>query len=313
MTHTALAMHTPPTRSPLRSTLTALLVSVSPVAACGQQTDTTVAVQPNARVQIQNFAGSVTVRGWDRSAVRVVAGQNRRDGVQVRERDGLLSIVTVSRTGVPAPLDYEISVPMRATLDISGTYTDITVEGVRGPVSANTVQGDVRLRGGDGVISLKSVQGSVVLQDASGRIEVNGVNKGLTLRNVSGDIAAETVNGSILLDGIESSDVEAVTVNGRVSYDGTIRDRGRYRFATHNGSIVVSIPERANATVAAVSYEGTFSSRFALPASATTASNGPRHRANFALGTGSARVEAESFQGSIILARPGDAVARPKE
>jgi len=313
MTHTGLAMHPRLARSPLRSTLAALFVSLLPVGACAQQTDTTVAVQPNARIQIQNFAGSVSVRGWDRSSVRVVASQNRRDEVRIRERDGLLTIVTVSRTGVPAPLDYEISVPVRASLDIGGTYTDITIEGVRGPVGATTVQGDVRLRGGDGVISLKSVQGSVTLQDASGRIEVNGVNKGLTLHNVTGDIAAETVNGSILLDGIQSSDVEAVTVNGRVAYDGTIRDRGRYRFATHNGSIIVSIPERANATIAAVSYEGTFSSRFGLPAAAGTETNGPRRRANFALGTGSARVEAESFQGTIILTRPGDAVVRPKE
>ena len=76
--------------------------------------------------------------------------------------------------------------------------------------------------------------------------------------------------------------------------------------------LVKSVPA-ANATIAAVSYEGTFSSRFGLPATAATETNGPRRRANFALGTGSARVEAESFQGTIILTRPGDAVARPKE
>src|SRR5512143_110743 len=83
------------------------------------------------------------------------------------------------------------------------------------------------------------VDGAVSAQDATGRIEVNGVNKGIALRNVNGDIAAETVNGSIELDGIESSDVDAETVNGGVSYAGSIRDRGRYRFASHNGSITV--------------------------------------------------------------------------
>jgi DUF4097 and DUF4098 domain-containing protein YvlB len=301
-------------RSPFRSrSLAVLLVAAAPMAACAQQTDTTIAVPPDARIRIQNFAGSVTVRAWDRSAVRVVAGQSHRDDVQVRDRDGTLSITTVSRTGVPAPLDYEITVPVKASLDIGGTYTDITVDGVRGSVSATTVQGGVSLRGGDGVISLKSVEGSITVKDATGRIEVNGVNKGLALRNVDGDIAAETVNGSIVLDGIESSDVEAVTVNGRVTYDGTIRDRGRYRFGTHDGNITISIPERANATIAAVTYRGTFSSRFGLPSGAANGSSGPRRRADFAFGTGSARVEAESFQGSIILARPGDAIARPKE
>ena len=294
-----------------RVALATTMAAVSPIAACAQQTDTTIAVQPNARVQMQNFAGSIRVRAWDRNAVRVHAGQSRRDEVRVQGGDAALSIVTVSKSGVPAPLDYEIMVPARAALDISGTYTDIEIDGVRGSVSATTVQGGVTLRGGDGVISLKSVDGAVSAQDATGRIEVNGVNKGIALRNVNGDIAAETVNGSIELDGIESSDVDAETVNGGVSYAGSIRDRGRYRFASHNGSITVSIPERTNATVAAVSYQGTFSSRFEIPKLVADAPGSPR-RANFALGNGSARIEAESFQGNIILARPGDPAIRPR-
>ena len=291
-----------------------LLVCLAPIVACAQQTDTTIAVQPNARIQIQNFAGSIKVRGWERNAVRIVAGESRRDEVRVQGRDAAVSISTVSRSGVPAPLDYEVTVPIRASLDIGGTYTEISIEGVRGSVSATTVQGEVTLRGGDGVISLKSVEGAVTVQDAVGRIEVNGVNKGLTLRNVNGDIAAETVNGSILMDGIESDEVDAETVNGRVTYDGTIKDRGRYRFGSHSGAVIVSIPERVNATIAAVTYQGTFSSRFALPNAAgdSSAGEGVRRRANFAFGDGSARVEAESFQGSIILARPGDAVIRQR-
>ena len=292
--------------------LVTLVLGLAPLVACAQQTDTTIAVQPNARIQVQNFAGSVKVRSWDKSAVRIVAGESRRDEVRVQRGDALVAIATVSKSGVPAPLDYEITIPARASLDVGGTYTDIRIDGVRGSVSATTVQGEVTLRGGDGVVSLKSVEGAVIVEDATGRIEVNGVNKGLTLRNVRGDITAETVNGSIVLDGIDSDDVDAETVNGRVTYEGTIKDRGRYRFASHSGTIVVSVPERSNATVAAVTYQGTFSSRFELPNAAADASSGPRRRANFAFGNGSARIEAESFQGSIILARPGDAVMRER-
>jgi DUF4097 and DUF4098 domain-containing protein YvlB len=291
----------------------ALVAGVAPLVACAQQTDTTIAVQPNARIQVQNFAGSVKVHGWDRDAVRIVAGESRHDEVRVQRGDAVVAITTVNKSGVPAPLDYEITIPKRASLDVGGTYTDIRIDGVRGSVTATTVQGEVTLHGGDGVVSLKSVQGAVTIEDASGRIEVNGVNKGITLRNVRGDITAETVNGSIVLDGIDSDDVDAETVNGRVTYEGTIKDRGRYRFASHSGTIVVSVPEKTNATVAAVTYQGTFSSRFDLPnGAAGDPASGPRRRANFAFGNGSARIEAESFQGSIILARPGDAVIRER-
>lgn len=286
-------------------------VLLLPAAACAQSTDTTVAVTPNARIQIQNFAGTIAVRAWDRSAVRVVTNRMERDEVRITGRESAVSIATVARTGAPAPVNYEITVPAGASLDIGGTYTEITIEGVRGPVSAATVQGGVTLRGGDGVISLKSVEGVVSVRDARGRIEANGVNRGIVVSNVTGDIVAETVNGSIALDGIESSNVEAVTVNGRVTYEGVIHDRGRYRFATHNGTIIVSVPEQANATIAAVTYEGSFSSRFDVPVAATTGA-GVQRRATFALGNGSARIEAESFQGSIVLARPGDPSLKPR-
>jgi DUF4097 and DUF4098 domain-containing protein YvlB len=280
--------------------------AITPVTACAQQTDTTITAQPNARVQIRNFAGSIKVRTWDRNTVHVVAPTRRKDDVRIQATDAEIDISAVGRSGPSAPLDFEITVPSRASLDIGGTYTVISVEGSRGSVSATTVQGDVTLRGGDGVISLKSVEGSITVQDAIGRVEVNGVNKGIQLRNVNGDIAAETVNGSITLDGIESSDVDAETVNGRVTYSGAIRDRGRYRFATHTGAVFVSIPETSNATIAATTYQGTFSSKFGMPNEAPDSGANPRRRANFAMGNGSARVEVESFQGNIVLARPGD-------
>jgi len=288
----------------------ALALLVSPIVACTQRTETTIPVAPNARVQIQNFTGSVRVRGWDRNAVRVVTAQGSRDEVRIQGRDSALSIATVSRSGVPGPLDYEISVPTGASVAVVGTYTDIGVDGVHGGVSAATVQGDVTLRRGDGVISLKSVEGTVTVQDATGRIAVNGVNKGIVLRNVNGEIAAETVNGAILLDGIESSVVDAETVNGRVTYAGAIRDHGRYRFASHAGSIVVSIPEHANASIVATTYQGTFASHLGVPNDSSDQVPQPRRRANFAVGNGSARVELESFQGSLILARPGEIQAR---
>lgn len=303
-------------RGLIRSTLTlmATAAGASPVASCAQQNDTTVAIAPNARIQIQNFAGSVTIHAWDRAAVRISVGPSRRDEVRVRTGEGAMEIATISRSGVPAPHDYEITVPSRASLDVGGTYTDITIDGVRGSVTATTVQGVVSLTGGDGVISLKSVEGTVSVQGAKGKVEVNGVNKGLTLRNIDGDIAAETVNGSIVLDSIRSASVEAVTVNGGVKYDGTITDRGHYRFGSHSGTIIVAIPERANATVAAVTYQGTFTSRFALPSSvADKTSDGPQRRGSMVLGDGSARVEAESFQGSIVLVRPGDTAFRPNQ
>ena len=62
----------------------------------------------------------------------------------------------------------------------------------------------------------------------------------------------------------------------------------------------VSIPERANVTVSVATFSGDFDSSFPV-----TLKDKQKHRFTFTLGTGSARLELESFDGSINLRRPG--------
>jgi DUF4097 and DUF4098 domain-containing protein YvlB len=199
-------------------------------------------------------------------------------------------------------VDFDVTVPQDMALTLSGTYTEITVDGVRGPISAETVDGEVNVRGGSGIITLHSIQGSVTLADATGRIEVNSVNEDVELSNVSGQIKAETTNGEVRLTGIKSASVEATTINGDVLYEGTITDGGTYVFNSHNGDITVSVPEGANVTLSLATANGEIDPSFALPFTGTPG----KHRYTFKLGTGSARMEAESFQGDIELRRPAE-------
>jgi DUF4097 and DUF4098 domain-containing protein YvlB len=126
------------------------------------------------------------------------------------------------------------------------------------------------------------------------------VNEAIKATDVSGDISAETVNGDITLLQIESANTEANTVNGDVTYDGTIKDGGRYRFSTHDGSLRVSVPAKANVSVSVSTFNGDFRACFPVQLTGKT-----RHRFNFTIGSGSARLEVESFDGDIKLCRPG--------
>ena len=130
---------------------------------------------------------------------------------------------------------------------------------------------------------------------------VNGeVEAGSLASDVSGDLTAETVNGDITLRQIESSNAEANTVNGDITYDGTIKDGGRYRFATHDGSLRVSVPEKSNVAVSVSTFNGEFNSCFPVQLTGKA-----KHRFNFTIGSGSARLELESFDGDIKICRPG--------
>lgn len=266
--------------------------------------DQTINVAKGTKLEVNNFAGDVNVKVWDKDAVRVEVNHSDRETVDVRQGDQAVTIRSRSvRGGPPRSLDYSITIPSWMAVNVSGMYVDTDLEGVGGDVTIETVHGDIKVRGGSGFVSLKSVQGEISLEKAKGRIEVRAVNEGIHLADISGDLSAESTNGSIILDRIDSSNVDLYTVNGGISYDGPIKDRGVYRLTTHNGTIAMPIAERVNATLTARTYNGVIRSTFQQPTGAT---DGRRPRLSLTLGNGSAHVELESFGGAIELRRPGE-------
>ncbi|HYT04070.1 MAG TPA: DUF4097 family beta strand repeat-containing protein [Gemmatimonadales bacterium] len=280
------------------TTLAALALAVTPSPA--QQTDTTLPVRAGARLEVNNFGGEIAVKTWNKSAVRIEASHSSRDRVLIDASDQFIHVKSEGRRGPSQVVDYTITVPSAMALRLTGVYTDITVQGVQGEITAETVQGEVTVSGGAGNVSLKSVQGAVTLENAKGRIDLNSVNETIKVTDVSGDLSAETVNGDISLVRVESANTEASTVNGDITYDGTIKDAGRYRFSTHDGDLRISIPEKANVSVSVSTFNGDFNSCFPVQLTGKT-----KHRFNFTIGSGSARLEVESFDGDIKLCRPG--------
>jgi len=266
-----------------------------------QQIDSTVPVERGQRLEVDLFAGDVDVKTWSKNAVRVVADPDGRGRVEIERTATSLSVRTTGRRGPPPTTDIAITVPTWMALDISGVYTDITIAGARGPIAAETVQGDVSAEGGDGLVSVKSVQGGVSVTGAKGRIEANSVNADVEVRRSTGEISTETVNGSIDLVGTDATTLTATSVNGDLEYDGPLHSGGRYALSTHNGDITLAVAEAASAAVSVSTFNGEFESDF--PVTLTETRKGKRF--NFTIGSGSAQVTLESFQGTISLVRPG--------
>jgi len=269
--------------------------------------DQTVNVTKGTKLDVGNFAGDVSVKTWDRDAVRVQVTLSDRETVDVKPGDQVLTIRSRSvRGGRPRSLDYALTVPKWMAINVSGTYVDANLEGVGADVTVETTNGDIKVSGGSGFVSLKSVQGEITLEKAKGRIEVRAVNEGIHLADINGDLSAESTNGSIILDRIDSANVDLYSVNGNISYDGPIKDKGLYRLTTHNGLIAVALPERVNAVLRVRTYNGSFRSTFPVK----TDDENQRKRFTVTLGNGSAHLELESFGGTIALRRPGE--ARPE-
>jgi DUF4097 and DUF4098 domain-containing protein YvlB len=266
-------------------------------------TDQTINVSKGTKLDVNNFAGDVIIKVWDKDAVRVEVTHSDREAVDIKQGEQTVTIRSRSlRGGPPRSLDYAISVPKWMAIAVYGTYADVTMEGVGGDVNVETTRGDVKVTGGSGFVSLKSVQGEISLDKAKGRVEVRAVNEGIHLADISGDLSAESTNGSIILDRIDSANVDLYTVNGNISYDGAIKDKGLYRLTTHNGLIAMAIPERVGAVLTVRTYNGGFRSTFPIK----TDDANPKKRFTVTLGNGSAHVELESFGGTIALRRPGE-------
>src|SRR3954465_750203 len=136
-------------------------------------TDQTVQVTKGTKLDINNFAGDVNIKVWDKDSVRVEVNNSDRETVDIKQGDQTVTIRSRSlRGGRPRSLDYTISVPSWMPITVAGTYADVTMAGVGGDVSVEAAHGGVKVRGGSGFGSLKSVQGEITLEKAKGRIEV---------------------------------------------------------------------------------------------------------------------------------------------
>ncbi|HUP89972.1 MAG TPA: DUF4097 family beta strand repeat-containing protein [Longimicrobiales bacterium] len=288
-----------------------LLIGVLAAALAQQQqpqTDTTFAVRAGSRIEVETFGGEINVKTWDKNAVRVQAVHGRRDVIDIDSRGSAVHIEAEGRMGVPTNVDFTITVPASVSLGLSGVYTDIVVDGVTGDIDAETVSGAIKVTGGSRV-KVESVEGAIVIDHVRGRINANTVNRGIRISNSIGDIEAETVNGPIILTGVQATTVDLATVNGRVVYDGTIRDNGDYAIASHNGPIYVVIPEKAGLSVSVSTFNGDLEASFPISVGNVSA----KKRFNFTIGSGSARLDLETFGGDIHLRRPGEAIPTTME
>ena len=290
---------------------TGIVLTALSAAGLVQQTDTIVQASGASRLELESLRGEVVVRTWDRDAVRVKATESESRSVGITRSGSTISIdVEVDRgMGLTGSTNFEITVPRAFDLNIEGMALDVDIEGAGGQVEVTTVQGSVRVQGGRETISVESVFGEVTVEGAEGKIEVTGVAGGVTIRDCSGEISAGSVGGDLNLEGISARDVEAGTVGGTLRFEGAILDGGMYNFGSHGGQIWLHLPAGMNARVEAITLAGDIEINYPGAPSEPTQGEGlamlHQKELSFEVGTGSARIEVETFGGTVHILRQG--------
>jgi DUF4097 and DUF4098 domain-containing protein YvlB len=290
---------------------TGIVLAALSVAGLVQQTDTIVQANGASRLELESARGEVVVRTWDRDAVQIKANNSESRSLDIQRSGSTISIeVRVERgMGLTGSVDFEITVPRAFDLNIEGMALEVNIEGTEGKVEVSNVRGSIRVQGGRGTIVLESVMGEVIVEGAQGDLDVTATAGGVTIRNCSGDISAESVGGDLTLEGIASHDVEAGTVGGNLRFEGAIQDGGLYNFGSHGGHIWLHLPVGMNARVEAVTLAGEMEIDYpGAPAEPTRGEGIPGLREkelSFEVGTGSARIEVETFGGTVHILRQG--------
>jgi DUF4097 and DUF4098 domain-containing protein YvlB len=227
----------------LRYLTTALLIAASPALLQAGETyrekyDRVFDFQPGTRLVVSNENGSVTVRNWDKNAVRIVAEKRARSSNEEKAREALKSVkidvhadgrTLVVETDTPdsgaagffqwlegkhVDLDvaYEITVPKSLPLKVSTVNGHIDVAAVGGQLQLSTTNGRIDVAEASGSVDAETTNGRInaelVEVTANNRMSFETTNGGITLAlpaSIKADVNASTTNGSI------SSDIPVTT------------------------------------------------------------------------------------------------------
>ena len=211
-------------------------------------------LDPTGEFSLENVNGGIAIATWSEPRVRIEAEKHalssralERVRVEIDGEGDRVAVRTrVDRGGTffgrSGKVDYRITLPSRARLELETVNGTVEVDGVTGRMRVECVNGSVRIRRAAGEVTASTVNGAI--RARYGPVEPGGRHR------------FSTTNGSIDVELPEKTGgrLEARTINGRVTCDLPLESRegsrrrleGRlgpgndsFKLTTVNGSIRV--------------------------------------------------------------------------
>lgn len=278
---------------------------------------------------LSNVAGDIIITGGGGGDVRIDAVKRTRNRdeaegrarlqqveIQVRELGNRVEVRTEyprEQRNLVVSVDYTISLPQNANVDVKTVSGDVRATNIRGELSTQSVSGDVIATGARRLGAVKSVSGDIQITDAEaeGQVTASTVSGDLLVRSLTAaGVEMSTVSGDVTLDKVECERADLRTVNGDIQYSGSLARNGRYEMNTHSGDIRLAV-STSGFDVEASTFGGDLRSDYALTLGGTQLSldgrgrrRGPPNRTiRGSFGDASARLSLRSFSGDIIITR----------
>lgn len=271
--------------------------------------DQTRPLDPTGRVEIDNLKGRIQVRAWDRSEVKIAGtlGEGVEKLVVEGDRQHLLVRVQYPKGGgwkqeKTGPSDLQLTVPIRADLDVESVAADIDLAGVApGSLSVDTVSGTVAVAAAPRKAKIDSVSGDLHVTVNSADVSVETVSGDVTLRGrMDGEIQGETVSGDIdvVVNGERVRELVTNTVSGNARIRTGLARNGEIRLTTVSGDLSLALPKDLSARVSAESFSGSLK---APNADIVRPKYGPGASFETRYGAGDGQIRLETFSGDAEL------------
>ncbi len=292
--------------APVSSLLFVSLVALATTSGAATPIEQTRPLDPQGSVEVQNIKGRIQVRGWDRPEVRISGSLG--DGVETLLVEGdarhLVVKVKYPKGGgwggkQSASTDLQLSVPLRADLDINSVSATVDVTGVApSRLSIESVSGDISVAAAPAEVDVDSVSGQLRLTVNSASVEVQTVSGDVQLRGrMNGEIKAETVSGDIdvLVNGERVRELSASTVSGNATLRAGLAPKGEIKLESVSGDLLLVLPRTLSAQVTGESFSGDLK---APGAKIQKPEHGPGSNFNARYGAGDGEIRIETFSGN---------------
>ena len=278
-----------------------LLMLASTSVLAGKSVDERWDIDADAMVSIENIAGHIEVRGWDKNEARLTGELgNSVDELEVSASSSSLQINVSNRNERNVDnTELKLMIPKGASLDASAVSADIDVSGLDNErLTASSVSGHVDVNASSNRVSIESVSGDVEFNGYTLRISAESVSGDIVLSGVSGEVSASTVSGDMELKAgqIESGKFE--TVSGDMTASAEVSDNGKLGVESMSGDVTIVLPASQSGVFKAESFSGRIGTNFG---SVNRAKHGPGSHLKYVAGNGGAEIRIESFSGNIKL------------
>lgn len=282
----------------------------------------------DGRVTVSNIAGDIVVNTGSGDEVSIEAVKRTRGSqadlanvrIIVDDRAGRVDIRTEHERnyrgrdgrGDHTSVDFTITVPPSASVDIHSVSGSIKATGIRGSLRAESVSGDVAATDTPRIEIAKSVSGDVTLSGVStdGDLAAGSVSGDVTARSVKVHaLELNSVSGNLSAGDVTCDRFTAKSVSGDVDYSGAVARGGSYDINVHSGTVRLTLANPSGFVLNANTFSGSIRSDLPMTIGGDADARGRQGRRDMmnnrtlraTFGDGSATLNVRTFSGDIDI------------